>query len=89
MEHVKERHEAWVSTPKITCLVVTDENSVIVETCPVLRWSLGHRFRDLTRWLSKQGEVKIEPLNPRRANPKSRIKFSTNTRRNKTNVERS
>ena len=55
-------HECQVSTPKMTCLVVTDNNNIVVEATPIIRWSIGVPFIVLVKWLAKQGTVEIRPL---------------------------
>ena len=49
--------ELWVSSPRGTCFVGIDDNTIIVETAPLWRKFIGQPLRNLTRWLGKDVEV--------------------------------
>jgi hypothetical protein len=51
----------WVSSiTKGTCLVVVDENNVIVDTAPIWRKFIGRPLKVLVNWLGK--DVRVSQL---------------------------
>jgi hypothetical protein len=50
----------WVSSPKGTCFVNTDDNTIIVDTAPLWRKFKGQPLGNLIRWLGK--DVRVEYL---------------------------
>jgi hypothetical protein len=48
-------HRLWVSHPKMTVEVGTDEDGVIVECAPVVEKFLGQPMDRLFRWLESLG----------------------------------
>jgi hypothetical protein len=56
--------EYWVSTLKMTFWVKIDEFDLIVEIAPIGRKFLNQPFDNLVGWLRRQGEFKMERLDP-------------------------
>lgn len=52
----------WVSSPRMTGCVDVSDSDIIIKTPAVWRKFIGHNLKDLTNWLRKHGEVKVEVL---------------------------
>lgn len=54
-------HDFWVSSKRMTGLVTVSDGR-IVWTPPIWRKFEGQSFGNLTRWLERQGGLKVEVL---------------------------
>lgn len=53
--------EWWVSSKKMTFLVVTVDN-IIIDSAPIGRKFVGQHLIKLLKWMQKQGDLKVEKL---------------------------
>jgi hypothetical protein len=52
----------WLSSTKMTILVVTDKDLVIVDAAPVVRKFIGQPAKNLADWMRKQGGFLCQEL---------------------------
>ena len=49
------KHEYWLSSPKMTVGVTTDERGIIIAAAPILRTFVGQPIEHLRRWMQGHG----------------------------------
>lgn len=52
----------WVSSERITCLVVTDDRDIVIDAAPILRKFIGQPAKNVGRWMRKQGGFRCARL---------------------------
>lgn len=57
-----EQIEWFVSGEKMTLWVMTDNWRMIIDCAPIARKFIGQPLANLTRWMGKNGGVKVERL---------------------------
>jgi hypothetical protein len=52
----------WVSNCKMTCMVVANCHTTVIEAPPILRRFLGQPMGNLLLWMSKKPGLQVEEL---------------------------
>lgn len=51
---MKNKYSYWVSTPKMTGLIVIDEDGAIVETAPIFKKWINKHIYNFNCWVDEQ-----------------------------------
>lgn len=55
----------WLSSLEMTVFVVINERDIVIETAPITRRFIGQPLKNLVKWMSVQGGLRMEELDER------------------------